>query len=396
MTTTSKVYLAGACRTAIGAFGGAFSEVSATQLGAAAVRAAVERSGISPDAVQDVLMGNVLSAGLGQNPARQAAVHGGVPVTTSACTVNKVCGSGLLAVMLASQAIRCGDSSLLLAGGMENMTRAPFLLEKARGGYRLGDGTLVDSLTRDGLCDAYEPAAMGDLAERCAVRCDFSRAQQDDFAALSYERALAASAAGTFAAEIVAVEAPTGKKTVLVQEDEGPAKFNAEKLRRLPPAFGESGTVTAGNASGLSDGAACLVVASEEACEKSGCVPQARILGAAVAAREPEWFTLAPIDAISTLLRKLSLGIADIDLFEINEAFAVVPLAAMRELSIPHDKLNIHGGAIALGHPLGASGARVLVTLLHALQQRRARIGIAALCIGGGEAVALAVENCAL
>jgi len=388
------VYLAGACRTAIGAFNGGFAEAPATQLGAVAVRAAVERSGIAADAVQGVLLGNVLSAGLGQNPARQAAVRAGLPVSTNALTVNKVCGSGMTAVMLACQAIRCGDSSLLLAGGMENMTRSPYLLEKARGGYRLGDGALVDSLMRDGLCDAYELVAMGVFADRCGARFGFSRARQDDYAVASYRRALAASADGRFAAEIVPLEAPQGKKTATIREDESPALFNEEKLRRLNPAFGDSGTVTAGNASGISDGAACMVVASEEACRAAGCKPQARVLGYAVASREPEWFTLAPIDAISMLLRNLSLGGADVDLFEINEAFAVVPLAAMEHLGIPHERLNVNGGAVALGHPLGASGARVLVTLIHAMQQRGARIGVASLCIGGGEAVAIAVENC--
>lgn len=391
---TPPIYLLGACRTAIGAFHGGFAEVPATQLGSAVVRAAIERSGMAADAVQGVLLGNVLSAGLGQNPARQAAVRAGLPLSTNALTVNKVCGSGLMAVILACQAIRCGDSSLLLAGGMENMTRAPYLLEKARGGYRLGDGLLVDSLMRDGLCDAYEPVAMGEFADRCGARFDFSRAQQDDYAAASYQRALAANADGQFAAEIVPVEAPQGKTTATICADESPAIFNEQKLRRLKPAFGDSGTVTAGNASGISDGAACVAVASEEACRAAGCEPQARVLGYTVSSREPEWFTLAPIDAISTLLRNLSLDIAEVDLFEINEAFAVVPLASMQHLGIPHDKLNVNGGAIALGHPIGASGARVLVTLIHAIQQRQARIGVASLCIGGGEAVAIAIENC--
>ena len=337
-------------------------------------------------------MGNVLAAGLGQNPARQAAFGAGVPVSAGALSVNKVCGSGMMTVILACQAIRCGDSSLLLAGGMENMSRAPYLLEKARGGYRLGDGLLVDSLMRDGLCDAYEPVAMGVFADRCGERFSFSRAQQDDYAVASYRRALAAIANESFAAEIVPVEASQGRKMVTIREDEAPAVYNEEKLRRLKPAFGDGGTVTAGNASGISDGAACLVVASEEACRTSGCQPQARVLGYAVASREPEWFTLAPIDAISTLLRQLSLDVSDVDLFEINEAFAVVPLATMQQLGIPHEKLNVQGGAIALGHPIGASGARVLVTLIHAMQQRQVRIGVASLCIGGGEAVAMAIE----
>ena len=392
---TPPIYLAGASRTAIGAFQGGFAEVPATHLGSAAIRAATERSGLAPGAAQGVLLGNVLSAGLGQNPARQVAVGAGLPVSTNALTINKVCGSGLMAVLLACQAIRCGDASLLIAGGMENMTRSPYLLEKARGGYRLGDGLLVDSLMRDGLSDAYESVAMGVFADRCAAHLDFSRTQLDDFAAASYHRALEAMAQGRFAAEIVPVEAPSGKKTLQLKEDESPAVFVEEKMRRLKPVFGGDGTVTAGNASGISDGAAALVVTSEEACRAFGGEPQARVLGYTVVSREPEWFTLAPIDAISNLLQSLSLDAAEVDLFEINEAFAVVPLAAMQQLLIPHEKLNVHGGAIALGHPIGASGARVLVTLIHALQQRGARLGVAALCIGGGEAVAIAVENCA-
>ena len=301
-----------------------------------------------------------------------------------------------MAVILACQAIRCGDSSLLIAGGMENMTCAPYLLEKARGGYRLGDGSLVDSLMRDGLCDAYELVAMGVLADRCAAGVNFSRQQQDDYAAVSYQRALSAAADGSFAAEISAVEVVQGKKSVEISEDESPRLFDETKMRRLKPVFGEQGTATAANASGLSDGAAAVLVASEEACRAAGCQPLARVLGYTTFSGEPERFTLAPIDAIATLLRKISLTADDIDLFEINEAFSVVPLAAMQQLGISHEKLNVHGGAIALGHPLGASGARILVTLIHAMHQRNVRFGVASLCIGGGEAAAIAIENCRL
>ena len=389
----SRIFLAGACRTAIGGFQGGLADVSATRLGSVALRSSLDRAGIAPGAVTEVILGNVLSAGLGQNPARQAAIGAGIPDTAGAFMVNKVCGSGLMAVVLAVQAIRCGEASVLAAGGMENMTRAPYLLEKARGGYRLGDGTLVDSLMRDGLCDAYESVPMGVFADRCAESLGFSRAHQDDYAVTSYRRALAAQGDGAFAHEITPVAALRGKMPVEVREDEAPSVFEESKLRGLRPAFSSDGTVTAGNASSISDGAASLVVASEEACQTLGMTPQVRVLGYASSSREPEWFTLAPIGAISKLLHALSLDVAQVDLFEINEAFAVVPLAAMAQLGIPHEKVNIHGGAIALGHPIGASAARVLVTLIHALKRSQTRIGIASVCIGGGEAVAIAVEN---
>ena len=388
-----RIFLAGACRTPIGAFQGGFADVPATQLGSVALRASLDRAGIAPEAFTEVILGNVLSAGLGQNPARQAAIGAGIPYTSGAFTVNKVCGSGLTAVVLAIQAIRCGEASVLAAGGMENMTRAPYLLERARSGYRLGDGVLVDALMRDGLCDAYESVPMGVFADRCASSLGFTRGQQDDYAVASYQRAQAAMREGAFLGEIVPVSAHRGKAPVEVCEDEEPNVFQEAKLRGLKPAFSSDGTVTAGNASSISDGAASLVVASEEACQAVGMTMQARVLGYAFSSREPEWFTLAPIDAISKLLRALSLDAASVDLFEINEAFAVVPLAAMAHLDIPHEKVDIHGGAIALGHPIGASAARILVTLIHALHRTRARIGIASLCIGGGEAVAIAVEN---
>jgi acetyl-CoA C-acetyltransferase len=386
------VYLAGACRTAIGAFGGAFAEMPAPALGAAAVRGALAKSAVPASQVDEVIFGNVISAGLGQNVARQVTLGAGLANSVGATTVNKVCGSGLKAVMLAAQAIQCGDASLVIAGGTENMSRAPYLLDKARAGYRMGNGELIDSMIRDGLWDVYNNLHMGTCGDRCAAKYNFTREQQDDFAIASYKRALAAQASGAFAAEIVAVDAPSGKSTMHVTEDDEPKKFNEQKLRQLRTAFGKDGTVTAGNASSISDGAAALVVLSPDKASALGVKPQARILGYATASREPEWFSLAPIGAISRLLDKLALKVADVDLFEINEAFSVVTMAAMKDLTIPHDKVNVHGGAVALGHPIGASGARTLVTLIHALQSRNARIGIDALCIGGGEAVALAVE----
>ncbi len=387
------VFLAGAVRTAIGGFGGAFAEVSAPVLGSATVRAALERSGVSPERVDEVIFGNVLSAGLGQNVARQVLIGAGLSSSVGAMTVNKVCGSGLKAVMLAAQAIRCGDASVIVAGGTENMSRAPYLLEKARSGYRLGNGELVDSVIRDGLWDVYNDVHMGICGDRCAEKYGFSREVQDNFAVESYQRAFAAAKSGLFEREIVPVEARVGRETVMVAEDEGLKRFDEAKLRSLRPAFGKEGTVTAGNASSINDGAAAVVVLSEEAVRETGVKPFARVTAYASASREPEWFTLAPIKALSQLLEKASLTVDDVDLFEINEAFSAVVLAAMQELKIPHEKVNVHGGAVALGHPIGASGARTLVTLLHAMEARKARIGIDTLCIGGGEAVAMAVER---
>jgi len=386
------VFLAGSVRTAVGTFGGALAEVPAAALGAAVVKAAVTCSGITPEQVDEVIFGNVVGAGLGQNIARQCTIGAGLGVSVGATTVNKVCGSSLKAVMLAAQAILAGDSAVVVAGGTENMSRTPYLLEKARHGYRMGNGELVDAMIRDGLWDIYNNVHMGTCGDRCAAKYGFTRNQQDDFAIASFRRALAAQASGAFAEEIVAIDAPAGKTTVAVKEDETPRKFNEDKLKQLRPAFGREGTVTAGNASSINDGAAALVVLSADKVKALGVKPQARILGYTTASREPEWFTLAPISAVRTLLSKLSLKIEDVGLFEINEAFSVVPMAAMKELEIPHEKVNVHGGAVALGHPIGASGARTLVTLLHAMRSRQARIGIDVLCIGGGEAVAMAVE----
>ncbi|MDB6064107.1 MAG: thlA 3 [Pedosphaera sp.] len=366
----------------------------APALGSAAIKGSLERAGIPPSQVDEVIFGNVLSAGLGQNVARQAAMGSGLGPAVGGTTVNKVCGSGLKAVMLASQAIQCGDAALIVAGGTENMSRAPYLLEKARTGYRMGNGELVDSLIRDGLWDVYNNLHMGTCGDRCAQKYAFSRQQQDDYAVESFKRALAATSQCFLSREIVPVEVSTGKETVTVKEDETPKKFNEEKLRKLRPAFGKEGTITAGNASSINDGAAAMAVLSELKVKELGIQPQARILGYATFSREPEWFTIAPVGAISRLLEQLSMKVQDIDLFEINEAFSVVPMAAMKDLAIPHDKVNVYGGAVALGHPIGASGARTLVTLLNAMKQRGAKIGINSLCIGGGEAVAMAVELC--
>ncbi len=391
---TDTVYLTGGIRTAIGVFCGAFQSMPAPALGSAVVKAAVKRSGIPSEEIDEVIFGNVVGAGLGQNVARQVGIGAGLDPRVGATTVNKVCGSGLKAIMLASQAIRCRDASAIVAGGTENMSRAPYLLERARTGYRMGNGELVDAMIRDGLWDVYNNVHMGTCGDRCAEKYGFSREAQDEFAIASFKRALTAMEKGWMSAEIEPITFKSGKDTVTVAEDENPKKFNEDKLRKLRPAFGEKGTVTAGNASSINDGAAAFVVVSDEACRNFDLAPQVKILGYASSSREPEWFTLAPIGAIEKLLKMLSLTPREVDLFEINEAFSVVPMAAMTDLGIPHEKVNVHGGAVALGHPIGASGARTLVTLLNAMKQRGARIGVNALCIGGGEAVAMAVERC--
>lgn len=391
---SKNIYLAGAARTAIGSFCGAFESLPAPALGGIAIHAALERSGVPANKVDEVIFGNVISAGLGQNVARQSAIGAGLGPEVGATTVNKVCGSGLKAVMLAAQAIQCGDAGVIIAGGTENMSRAPYLLDRARTGYRLGNGELIDSVIKDGLWDVYNNLHMGVCGDRCAQKYVFTRQQQDDYAVESFKRALAATSQCVFSKEIVPVEVPGGKEPVVVKEDETLKKFNEEKLRKLRPAFGKEGTITAGNASSINDGAAAIAVLSEERMKELGVKPQAKILGYATFSREPEWFTIAPVGAISRLLEKLSLKVQDIGLFEINEAFSVVPMAAMKDLNIPHDKLNVYGGAVALGHPIGASGARTLVTLLNAMKHRGAKIGINSLCIGGGEAVAMAVELC--
>ena len=388
-----NIYITGSKRTAIGGFMGGFAEVSAPQLGSAVAKASLGQAGVSGDEVDEVIFGNVLGAGLGQNVARQVAMGAGLGASVAATTVDKVCGSGLKSVMLAAQAIQCGDADIILAGGTENMSRAPYLLENARAGYRLGSGELVDAVIRDGLWDVYNDLHMGTCGDRCAKRYGFSRDDQDAYAINSYQKALRADKEGGFRNEIAAVNAPAGKTTRIADRDEEPLRFDENKLRQLRPAFSKDGTVTPGNASSINDGAASVVVLSKKKATRRGIAPEAKILGYATHAQAPEWFTLAPIGAIANLLSKLSLRVSDIDLFEINEAFACVPMAAARDLNIPAEKLNVHGGAVALGHPIGASGTRILVTLIHALKRRRARLGLAALCIGGGEAVAMAVER---
>ncbi len=390
----NDVYLAGGVRSAIGGFCGVFESVPAAALGSIIAKAALQRAGVPPEAVDEVIFGNVVGAGLGQNVARQVSIGAGLSNEIGATTVNKVCGSGLKSVMLAAQAVRCGDSGVVLAGGTENMSRAPYLLDKARGGYRLGNGELIDSVIRDGLWDVYNNMHMGACGDLCAETYGFTRAQQDDYAVASFKRALAASKCGAFTKEIEPIEVKTGKETTVVKEDETPKRFNEEKLRKLRPAFDPQGTVTAGNASSINDGAAAIVVLSGEKVKSLRVQPQARILGYASGANEPKWFTVAPVLAIRRLMKKLSFNPEDVDLFEINEAFAIVPMVAMKDLGLSHEKVNVNGGAVALGHPIGASGTRTLVTLIHALRQHERHVGICALCIGGGEAVAMAIELC--
>ena len=390
---SEHIYIVGAARTPIGSFGSSLASVRAPELGSIAIKSALERSGMPTTAVDEVLMGSVISAGLGQNPARQASLAAGLSESVGATTINKVCGSGLKTVMLAAQSVALGEADVVVAGGMESMSGAPYLLQQARTGYRLGNGELVDAMIYDGLWDVYNNQHMGHFGDLCASKFGFTREQQDDFAVRSYTRALAAMQDGIFAQEIVAVGVVTKKETIVVSEDEEPQRFDEDKLRSLKPAFSGEGTITAGNASSINDGAAAVVMASESRCREQDVAPLARIVGSATCSQEPQWFTTAPIAAIEKLLAKLDWNVDDVDLFEINEAFAVVAMAAQQELKIPEEKLNIHGGAVALGHPIGASGTRILVTLLNAMQQRTAKRGIAALCIGGGEAVALAVEG---
>jgi acetyl-CoA C-acetyltransferase len=391
----SEVFLAGSARTAMGSFCGAFAEVSAVELGVAVVKAAVERAGVVGSEIDDVLIGNILSGGLKPNAARQIAIRAGLGEGVPATTINMLCGSGMKAIMLAAQSIQCGDNDMVVAGGIENMSRAPYLLESARTGYRLGHGEIFDSMLRDVLLDAFDGAHMGSCGDKAAARYGFSRDDQDAYAIESYRRARSASEKGYFKGEIVPFEITDRKGNVtIVDLDEGPTRFDEAKLLKLRPAFGKEGTVTAGNASSINDGASALIVLSKSKVSESGIIPEARILGYSQHAHEPQWFTLAPIQAIAKLMAKLNWTPADVDLFEINEAFSVVPMAAMKDLNIPHEKVNVHGGAVALGHPVGASGARVVTTLIHALKTHGKSKGIASLCIGGGQSVALALEIC--
>lgn len=390
---SQEVMIVTGVRTPIGALNGALASVSAPELGAACIKELLARTGLAKSKVDEVLMGNVVGAGIGQNPARQAAIFAGLPPHVGATTVNKVCGSGLKAVMLADQAIRLGDAGVVIAGGMESMSRAPYLLSKAREGYRMGHGALLDSLIVDGLWDVYGDKHMGTYGDRCAHEFHFTRQEQDDFAVRSHKRARKAIADGAFDSELIPIDVTVKGKTTRIGGDEGPSRFDEAKLRSLKPAFSPEGTITAGNASSINDGAAAVLVASKTRCDELTLRPAARVVAAGTFSQAPEWFTTAPVGAIRNLLDRLGWSVAEVDLFEINEAFAAVTMAAERELSIPGEKVNVLGGAVALGHPIGCSGARILVTLLNALKRTGGRRGIASLCIGGGEAVALAVET---
>ena len=393
--TSPEVVVVSGCRTPVGTFGGALKDVSAVEMATVAVREAVRRAGIRPDQVDEVILGCILQAGLGMNPARQAAIKAGLPESVPALTVNKVCGSGLKAVILAAQAIRCGDAELVVAGGTESMSRAPFLLPGARWGERLGHGKVLDHMIHEGLTDAFHDIHMGITAENLAEKYSIGRAEQDAFAAESQARAEAAIREGRFKAEIVPVPIAQKKGDAkVVETDEHPRPgTTAESLGKLKPAFKKDGTVTAGNASGLNDGAAALVVASAERARQLGVKARARIVSYASAAVDPRIMGIGPVPAVKKALEKAGLGLDGVDLFELNEAFAAQSLAVVRELGVDPAKVNVNGGAIALGHPIGASGARILVTLLHALEARGLRTGVAALCIGGGQGVAMVIER---
>jgi acetyl-CoA C-acetyltransferase len=388
----SSVVIVGAKRTPLGALLGQFTGVPATTLGAAAIKGALEQSGLPADAVSEVIMGCVLPAGLGQAPARQASIHAGLPMATGATTINKVCGSGMKAVMFGHDLIQAGSAEVVVAGGMESMTNAPHLLNGSRTGIRYGSTEMLDHMAWDGLTNPYDKQPMGAFGEQCVQKYGFTREDQDAFAAESVRRALAAQAEGAFREEIVPVTVSGRKGEVVVDTDEQPGKCDIARIPSLKPAFKKDGTITAASSSSINDGAAALVLMAEDAAKARGATPLARIVAHSTNAQAPEWFTTAPVGAIAKVLEKAGWKVEDVDLFEINEAFATVAMAPMRELGVPHDKLNVHGGACALGHPIGASGARLLVTLIHALKRRGGRRGVAALCIGGGEATAMAIE----
>jgi acetyl-CoA C-acetyltransferase len=387
------VVIVSAARTPMGAFQGELKDLTAPQLGAAAIRAAVERAGIKPDQVQEAIMGCVLPAGQGQAPARQAAIAAGLPLSTGSTTVNKMCGSGMKAAMFAHDLLAAGTNEIMVAGGMESMTNAPYLLPKARSGYRMGHQQVIDHMFLDGLEDAYDKGKlMGSFAEDCAGKYGFTREEQDKFAIASLERAQAASKNGAFAWEITPLAIKAGKNERFMEQDEPPFKANFEKIPTLKPAFRKDGTVTAANSSSISDGAAALVMMRRSTAEKLSLKPLAVVVGHSTHSQEPGWFTTAPVGAIRKLFDATGWSAGKVDLYEINEAFAVVTMAAMKEHGLPHEKVNIHGGACALGHPIGASGARILVTLIGALRKTGGKRGIATLCIGGGEATAMAIE----
>ncbi len=390
---SKEVVILSAQRTPIGSFMGTLSNVPAPKLGAAAIKKALEVAGVKPEMVQECIMGNVLTAGVGQAPARQAAIYSGLPQSVECLTINKVCGSGLKAVMLAADSIKAGNADLIVAGGQENMSLAPHLLENVRSGYRMGPSQLTDSMIKDGLWDPYNDVHMGNCGEICAKEFNFKREAQDEFAIESYKRAQSAQQSGVFDKEIVPVEVPSRKQTLLVDKDEEPGKAKFDKVPELRPAFDKAGTITAANASKINDGAAALVVASSDYAKSNNLKPIAKVISYASFAQDPKWFTTAPAGAIKKALERAGLKADDIDLWEINEAFAVVTMAAIKEFNLDTKKVNIHGGAIALGHPIGASGARVLTTLLHSLEKHNKKRGLATLCIGGGEGAALIVER---
>jgi acetyl-CoA C-acetyltransferase len=385
-------YIVSAARTPIGSLLGSLQDLSAPQLGAVAIKAAVERAKLDPERVDEVIMGNVLTGGVGQAPARQAAIYAGLSKHTACTTINRVCGSGIKSVMLADQAIRCGDAQVIIAGGQESMTNAPHAMLDSRKGVKFGNARMVDLMQWDGLWDVYNQVPMGDAAELCASECNITRDMQDEFTIASYKRAQESIANGLFADEIAPVTIKGRKGDVIIDTDEEPGRVQFDKIPTLKPVFKKDGTVTAANASTINDGGAAVVVASELALTTHNLTPMARIVSQASFAQDPIWFTTSPIEAINRVVTKAGLKLDDIDLFEINEAFAVVTLAAQQKLGIPHEKVNVHGGAVALGHPIGASGTRILTTLLYALRRRGAKYGLATLCIGGGEASAVIVE----
>ena len=394
VSNKQQAVIVSAVRTPLGAFNGALSPVPATQLGSVAVAEALKRIGLPGERVDEVLMGCVLSAGLGQAPARQAAIGAGIPNSVGATTVNKVCGSSLKTAIMAAQAIGVGEARIVVAGGMESMSRAPYLLEKARQGYRLGHGELTDSLIKDGLWDVYNNFHTGDAAELCAAKYGFTRAQLDDFSLESYRRARQAMATGAFKREIVPVDVPQRKgPPLMVLEDEEPDRTDLAKLRSMKPVFQENGLLTSGNSPSCNDGAAALVIMSEDEAAALKLKPMARIVAYAGAALAPEWFTIAPVEAIKRVLKQTGLSLGHIDLFEINEAFSAVSLAVQHDLGLDPSKVNVNGGAVALGHPIGATGARILTTLIYAMEARDAHRGLASLCIGGGEALAMVIER---
>jgi acetyl-CoA C-acetyltransferase len=387
------IFITAAVRTPVASFQGALSELSGPRLGAIAIKEALSRAKVSAEKVDEVIMGEVLTAGVGQAPARQAAIYAGLPSSVPCMTINKVCGSGLKAVMLGADSIALERAHVVVAGGQENMTQAPHLLPNSRAGFRMGAAQLVDSMVNDGLWDPYNNWHMGTAAELCVKENSFTREQQDAFAIESYKRAQRAQAEGFFKNEIVPVEIAGKKGTVVVDKDEEPSKTDFAKVPGLKPAFDKAGTITAANASKINDGAAAIVLMSEKAVKETGAKPLARVVASATHAQDPKWFTTAPVGAITKACGKAGLTVDQIDLFEINEAFAAVTMVAMKDLRIPHEKVNVHGGAVAIGHPIGASGARVLTTLVHALHRHNKRYGLATLCIGGGEAVAVIVER---